>query len=74
MLALMSYLGTGVSKDRYLGMKLPPANLMPSYIEEARAFANELADRLGCEVERADKSEGVSGQRARSNVDLPGPG
>jgi len=46
MLALMDYLGTGVSKDSYLGVKLPPANLQPSYLNEARAFANDLADGL----------------------------
>src|SRR5271169_2923538 len=46
MLALMGYLGTGVSKDSYLGVKLPPANLQPSYLNEARAFANDLADGL----------------------------
>jgi len=48
MLALMSYFGTGVIKDRYLGMKTPPANLKPSYVGESQAFAGELADSLGC--------------------------
>jgi hypothetical protein len=47
MLALMSYFGTGVIKDRYLGMKIPPANLQPSFVAEAQAFAGELADSLG---------------------------
>jgi hypothetical protein len=56
MLALMGYLATGVSKDRYLGVRIPLANLRPGYVDEARAFANELADRLGYEVERADAS------------------
>ena len=35
MLALMSYFGTGVIKDRYFGMKIPPANLQPSYVRES---------------------------------------
>jgi menaquinone-dependent protoporphyrinogen IX oxidase len=48
MLALMSYFGTGVIKDRYFGMKIPPANLQPSYVRESQAFAHELADSLGC--------------------------
>jgi hypothetical protein len=48
MLALMSYFGKGVIKDRYLGMKIPPANLQPSYVAESQAFAAELADSLGC--------------------------
>ena len=48
MLALMSYFGTGVIKDRYFGVKIPKANLQPSYLGESRAFAHELADSLGC--------------------------
>ena len=48
MLALMSYFGTGVIKDRYLGVKIPKANLQPSYQRESQAFAHELADSLGC--------------------------
>jgi hypothetical protein len=46
MLALMSYFGTGVVKDRYLGVKIPPANLQPSYVRESQAFAGELADSV----------------------------
>ena len=46
MLALMSYFGTGVVKDRYFGVKIPPANLQPSYVGEAQAFAGELADGI----------------------------
>jgi len=50
MLALMGFLSTGkVEEERYLGMKLPPPNLQPSYSGEATAFAGELADGLGCE-------------------------
>jgi hypothetical protein len=48
MLALMSYFGTGVIKNRYFGVKIPKANLQPSYLGESRAFAEELADSLGC--------------------------
>jgi multimeric flavodoxin WrbA len=54
MLALMSYFATGVIKDRYLGVRIPPANLQPSYVGECKAFAGELADSLGC----ASQSEG----------------
>jgi hypothetical protein len=46
MLALMSYFGTSVVKDRYFGVKIPPANLQPSYVREAQAFAGELADGI----------------------------
>jgi hypothetical protein len=48
MLALMIYFGTGVIKDRYFGVKIPKANLQPSYLGESRAFVHELADSLGC--------------------------
>jgi hypothetical protein len=48
MLALMGYLATGTVQDRYLGVKLPPPNLQPSYAGEAQAFASQLADGLGC--------------------------
>jgi menaquinone-dependent protoporphyrinogen IX oxidase len=48
MLALMSYFGTGVIRDRYFGVKIPPANLQPSYVKESQAFAGELADSIGC--------------------------
>jgi hypothetical protein len=48
MLALMSYFGTGVIKDRYLGVRIPPANLQPSYAGESQAFAGQLADSMGC--------------------------
>jgi hypothetical protein len=49
-LALMGYLGKGVVQERYLGVKLPPPNLQPSYAEEAQSFARDLADGLGCKV------------------------
>ena len=48
LLALLSYLST--EEDQALSRgENPPANLKPDYLEEARVFANELADRLGCE-------------------------
>jgi hypothetical protein len=50
MLALMGYLGTGAVQERYLGVKLPPPNLQPSYAGEAQSFAGEMADGLGCKV------------------------
>jgi menaquinone-dependent protoporphyrinogen IX oxidase len=46
MLALFSFLSTGVTKDRYLGIKIPPATLPPSYVGQAQAFANGLVDRI----------------------------
>jgi menaquinone-dependent protoporphyrinogen IX oxidase len=46
MLALFSYLSTGVTKESYLGIKIPPATLQPSYVAQSQAFANRLADYL----------------------------
>jgi menaquinone-dependent protoporphyrinogen IX oxidase len=46
LLALLSYLGKGENVERYLGVKIPASNLQPGYQEQARAFANELADGL----------------------------
>jgi hypothetical protein len=46
LLSLCSYLGSGEYCDRYLGIKIPPTNIQPYHLEEARAFANRLADRL----------------------------
>ena len=52
LLSLIGYLGTGENRERYLGVRIPPTNLKPDYLEEARAFANELADRLGLEGQK----------------------
>jgi hypothetical protein len=46
MLAFFGFMTSGVIKDRYLGMKVPPAGLQPSYLAQAQAFAGGLADRL----------------------------
>ena len=46
LLSLLSYLGKGEPRDRYLGVKIPPTNLQPAYAQQARAFASGLADRL----------------------------
>ena len=46
LLALISYLGSGEYRGRYLGVKLPPTNIQDYHLEEARKFANGLADRV----------------------------
>ena len=33
-------------RDRYLGVKIPPTNLKPDFVDQAQAFANELATHL----------------------------
>ena len=46
LLSLLSYFGKGENRERYLGVKIPPSLLKPDYLEQAQAFANELADTL----------------------------
>jgi menaquinone-dependent protoporphyrinogen IX oxidase len=54
LLSLLSYFGHGENRERYLGVKIPPTNLKPDFREQARAFANELAD--GLNSSRSDDS------------------
>jgi menaquinone-dependent protoporphyrinogen IX oxidase len=46
LLSLISYFGKGENRERYLGVKIPPTNLKPDYLEQAQAFATGLADGL----------------------------
>ena len=46
LLALISYLGSGDYRKRYLGVKIPPTNIQDYHLEAARKFADGLADRL----------------------------
>jgi len=46
LLSLLSYLGSGKYRERYLGVKIPPTNLQDYHLEAARKFADQLADRL----------------------------
>jgi menaquinone-dependent protoporphyrinogen IX oxidase len=59
LLSLISYLGSGKYRQRYLGVKIPPTNIQTYHLEAARKFANGLADRLfvadGSKVMRAAK-------------------
>ena len=45
-MSLISYLGSGEYRERYLGVKIPPTNLEVHHLEQARGFADALADRL----------------------------
>jgi len=57
--SLLSYLGTGEYRDRYLGVPIPPTNIQEYHLKEARAFAKGLADRLGVEaVPSVDPQQG----------------
>jgi hypothetical protein len=46
LLSLISYLGSGIYRARYLGVKIPPTNLQEYHVEAARTFAKGLADQL----------------------------
>ena len=59
MLALTSYLGSGEYRKRSLGLRLPPTNVQPEQLEQARTFAARLADRL-----LSSKSSAVPGQES----------
>jgi menaquinone-dependent protoporphyrinogen IX oxidase len=50
LLSLISYFGKGENRERYLGVKIPPTNLMPDYTEQARAFAARLAENLAGDI------------------------
>jgi hypothetical protein len=46
LLSLISYLGSGEYRDRFLGVKIPRTNLQEHHLAEARTFAGKLADGL----------------------------
>jgi len=46
LLSLLSYLGKGENRERYLGVKIPITNLQAGDLEGARAFAAGLAERV----------------------------
>jgi hypothetical protein len=43
--SLLSLLGTGQYRKRYLGLKAPPTNIQKYHLDTARAFAGGLAKR-----------------------------
>jgi hypothetical protein len=56
LLSLLSYFGKGEMRERYLGAKIPPTNLKPDFADEARTFANQLADGLIIETATATET------------------
>jgi hypothetical protein len=50
LLSLISYLGTGEYREKYLGVRIPPTNLQPDGDDAARAFAGTLADRFAAQT------------------------
>jgi hypothetical protein len=46
LLSVLSYLGSGEYRQRYLGVKIPPTNIQEYHMEAARTFANGLAEAV----------------------------
>ncbi len=46
LMSLISYLGSGTYRARYFGMPIPRTNLTDAQLDEGRAFAGALANRL----------------------------
>jgi len=63
-LSLISYFSKGENRERYLGVKIPPSMLKADYVEQARAFANELADGLQPSGELVENRPAVGGENS----------
>jgi hypothetical protein len=46
LLALLSYLGKGDYREKYLGVKIPPTNIQEYHLDQARQFGNQLVTQL----------------------------
>jgi menaquinone-dependent protoporphyrinogen IX oxidase len=46
LLSLFGYLSTGENLPKYHGVSIPPTNLQPPQLDDARTFASGLADQL----------------------------
>ncbi len=46
LLSLLSYLGSGEYREKYLGVRIPPTNLRDYHLDQARGFAGQLAEGL----------------------------
>ena len=46
MLSLTSYLGTGVQREKYLGVRIPPTNVQAEQLDQVRDFSTVLADKI----------------------------
>jgi hypothetical protein len=72
LLSLLSYLGTGEYRKRYLGVPIPPTKIQENQLQEARTFANGLADRLVVEnPRRVTRSRAVPRDRRQRPTKWP---
>ena len=49
LLSLLSYLGSGEYRKRYLGVPIPPTNIQEDQLQQAKTFAGKLTDQLWVE-------------------------
>jgi hypothetical protein len=54
LLSLLSYLGHGENRDRYLGVGIPPTNLRADDLAGARSFASGLAAGIAATHRRTE--------------------
>lgn len=50
LLSFLSFAANGENRERYLGVRIPPTNLMPGFEAAARGFAGRLADQMGADA------------------------
>jgi hypothetical protein len=43
---LLSYLGSGEYRERYLGVPIPPTNIQDYHLQAARTYAVNLAEQM----------------------------
>lgn len=46
MLSWLGYMKHGEPQERVMGMKMPPPNLRPDFAEQAKRYADQLADKI----------------------------
>ena len=63
LLSLISYLGSGKYRERYLGVKVPPTNIQDYHLEAARKFADGLGNRLVPGTGDPETPAATNGQR-----------
>lgn len=68
MMALLGFMSSGKVLPRYLGIPIPPTNIQPYHVVEARAFADRLADGM---VALDSRAAGDDTTRAFADASAP---
>jgi len=61
LLSLLSYFGKGEMRERSVGIKIPPTNLKPDFRDQAKEFANKLADSLAPAAQVGESASSPAG-------------